>query len=174
LQHAKLLTIFTLAAALPLAGCGKQPAAPTAAAPTAAAPAATANEMPAGHPHPMVPAPQADVDLSGIEKAEGGVTVAELYASKAELAGETVKVRGKVVKLNPGIMGTNWVHVRDGSGDEGANNLTVTTSALPALGDTVVVSGLLQVDRDFGMGYRYDLIIEEAEVEIEAQRKAAY
>lgn len=34
-----------------------------------------------------------------------------------------------MVKFNPQIMGKNWLHVRDGSGDANAhtNDLTITT-----------------------------------------------
>jgi hypothetical protein len=65
-------------------------------------------------------------------------------------------------------MGKNWLHVRDGSGAEGTNDLTVTTaSVLPEVGSTVVVSGPLTLDKDFGMGYQYDVIIEDAEVVVE-------
>jgi hypothetical protein len=66
-------------------------------------------------------------------------------------------------------MGKNWLHVRDGTGEEGTNDLTVTTiDVLPNVGDLVLVTGPLETDKDFGMGYRYDLIIEDAEVTVEA------
>ena len=107
--------------------------------------------MPADHPAAK---PGEEVDLSGIAKAEGGKTVAEVFAEKDALAGKPVTVRGKVVKVNAGIMGKNWLHVRDGSGAEGTNDLTVTTAAeLPALGATVVVIGPVTLNKDFGMGY---------------------
>jgi hypothetical protein len=113
--------------------------------------------------------PNTQVDLSGIEKAEGGKTVAEVFAEKGTLAGKAVTVRGKVVKTNAAIMDRNWLHVRDGSGAEGTNDLTVTTSgALPKVGDTVVVTGEVSLNKDFGMGYAYDVIVEGAEVTVEA------
>ncbi|MFU8896863.1 MAG: hypothetical protein ACNA8J_10785 [Gammaproteobacteria bacterium] len=124
--------------------------------------------MSAEQPHPMPTEGVADVDLSGIARADGGVTVAELYASKDELAGEPVTLRGKIVKVNAGIMGTNWLHVRDGSGAEGSNNITITTDQLADVGDIVLVTGVLAVNKDFGMGYRYEAILEEAEVTVEA------
>lgn len=100
-----------------------------------------------------------------VEKAEGGKTIAEIYANKTALAGKTVRVRGKVVKLNNGIMGRNWAHLQDGSrsGDSGFD-LTITTSAQLQLGQVVEVSGTLAVDRDFGAGYRYAVILEQATV----------
>ncbi len=155
------LSVLTL-----LAACSKEqpPAQPAATpeTPTAAAQPA------APHPAPSTSA-ATDVDLSGITKAEGGKTVAELFAEKDALAGTQVTVRGRVVKTNAGIMGKNWVHVRDGSGTDDANDLTVTIAgALPSVGDTVVVSGQLSVNKDYGMGYQYGVIIEDADMTVEA------
>ncbi len=162
--HCSLLALTVVAI---LAGCSKKepPPAVTAAAPEA--PAATAApKMPTDHP---VAEPAEEVDLSGIAKAEGGKTVAEVFAEKDALAGKPVTVRGKVVKVNAGIMGKNWLHVRDGSGAEGTNDLTVTTTGeLPALGATIIVTGPVTLDKDFGMGYAYDVIVEDAEVKVEA------
>ena len=160
--------LLALAIAVTLTGCGgKEQSAGSAAAPsTAPAPSAP---MPDAAPHPMPAAPAASVDLAGIAKAEGGRTVAEVFAAKAELAGQEVLVRGRVVKANPNIMGKNWLHIRDGSGGEGTNDLTVTTSgAAPQVGDTVLVKGKVALDRDLGMGYRYEVIVEDAELTVEA------
>ena len=154
--------LLALSVAVSISGCGKEQPTPvnTPAAPPAA--------MPAPPPHPIPAAPVDTVGLSGIEKAEGGRTIAEVFADKDQLAGETIVFRGKVVKANAGIMGKNWLHIRDGSGAEGTNNLTVTTTeVLPNVGDTVLVSGVLELNKDFGMGYQYDLIIEDADVTVE-------
>lgn len=161
---------LALAVLIALAGCSKkEPAAETAAtAPAAAAaPAAPAADakMPADHPPP---AADKAVDLSGIAKADGGKTVEEVYKEKDALANGKVVVRGKVVKVNPGIMGKNWLHVRDGSGGDGTNDLTVTTAgALPDVGEVVVVAGTVVLDQDFGMGYQYPVIVQDAEITIE-------
>jgi hypothetical protein len=123
--------------------------------------------MPPGEAHPA-PAPAQEVDLTGIAKAEGGKTVAEVFAEKDQLAGKPVTFRGKVVKTNADIMGKNWLHVRDGSGAEGTNDLTVTTAgAIPNVGDTVVVTGPVVLNKDFGMGYTYEVLIEDAQVTVE-------
>jgi hypothetical protein len=156
-------SLLALTLAVAVSGCSKEPAATT-----AAAPEAPPTSLPAAEPHPMPAAPTETVDLSGIAKAEGGKTVAEVFAAKDQLAGQPVVVRGKVVKRNPDIMGKNWLHVRDGSGAEGTNDLTVTTAgAVPNVGDTVVVKGVLALNKDFGMGYQYDVIVEDAEVTVE-------
>ena len=109
----------------------------------------------------------AAVDLSNIKKADGGQTVAELFAKKAGLTGKDVAVRGRVVKYTAEVMGKNWMHVRDGTGSEGSNDLTVSTSATAAVGDTVVVRGKLGADKDLGAGYHYDIIVEDASIAVE-------
>ncbi len=123
---------------------------------------APAANLPAGHP--TVAKGPAAMDLSGIKKAEGGQTVAEVITGKAKFAGKPIAVRARVVKFNGGILGKNWLHIRDGSGGEGTNDLTVTTSAVAKVGDLVLVTGVLSVDRDFGSGYKYGLIVEDAKV----------
>jgi len=155
------LTIVTI-----LAGCSKKDAgAPETAATPAQAPAAAAAPAEA---HPLPSTAPSDVDLTGIAKAEGGKTVEEVFKEKDALANQRITLRGKVVKVNPNIMGTNWLHVRDGSGAEGSNDLTVTTSsALPEVGDTVLVAGTVTLDKDFGMGYQYAVIVDNAEVTVE-------
>ena len=109
------------------------------------------------------------VDVSGVEKAEGGMTVGELFARKAELAGKEVTLRAKVVKFTPQVMGKNWLHVQDGSGDAKAatHDLTVTTNVTAKVGDTVLITGPVTLEKDFGAGYRYDVIIEDAKVTAE-------
>ncbi len=164
---ASIASVLALAATLSLTGCNGEPqeAARTDTAPTTAAPADAA-AMPANHP-PARPA--GEIDLAGIAKAEGGKTVAEVFAEKDALTGQKVVVRGKVVKTNAGIMNKDWLHVRDGSGEEGTNDLTVTTTMnpLPQIGDTVLVSGTAVTNKDFGMGYQYPVLVEDAEVKIE-------
>ncbi len=108
-----------------------------------------------------------DIDLSGIKKAAGGKTVAEIYNDKANLSGKEIVVRGKIVKFSPAIMGKNWIHLQDGSGSKGTNDLTVTTAAMAQVGDSVLVRGLLTIDKDFGAGYVYKVIIQDAEVLVE-------
>ncbi len=140
--------------------------------PNSAAATASAAEgaLPDGHPNTQVEASAvANVDLSGISKAAGGKTVAEINSGKAELSGQEVALRGKVVKYNAQIMGKNWLHIQDGSGDaaDGSNDITVTTSTEAKVGDTVLLTGKLSLDKDFGYGYKYALIIEDAAVTVE-------
>jgi hypothetical protein len=123
--------------------------------------------MPGHGTSPGMAAPQTGVDLSNIEKIAGGSTIAELFAEAEKLADQAVSVRGRVVKFNAGIMGRNWIHIQDGSGSDGANDLTVTTADTVQLGDLVVIRGTLKTDQDFGYGYAYDVLIEGAKVDVE-------
>jgi hypothetical protein len=131
---------------------GAKPAAHSAAMPPADTPAQ----------HMQAPA---SIDVS-VAPAPGGKTVQQVWQQKASLAGKEVVVRGKVVKALTGIMGTNWIHLQDGTGSQatGDNDLTVTTDAKVSTGDVVTIRGVLTVDKDFGMGYRYDVIVQKASV----------
>jgi hypothetical protein len=105
----------------------------------------------------------------GASAAEGGLkTVEELNLNKAALAGQTIKAQGKVVKVNNGIMGRNFVHVQDGTGNPGGgtNNLIATSKQTAQVGEQVTVSGVVVVNRDFGGGYSYPLLIEEASIDV--------
>jgi hypothetical protein len=127
-----------------------------------AAPMASAMGTPSQHMNPAVNAGDVHVD-----KAEGGVTVAEVWSGKSGLQDKPVVVRGKVVKFLPEIMGKNWLHLRDGSGsrEKGDDDITVTTSDSVKVGDVVTVKGMLRVDKDFGAGYRYPVIVEDAKLQ---------
>jgi hypothetical protein len=94
------------------------------------------------------------------------MTLAAVWSHRADLSGSPVTVSGRVVKYNAAILGRNWFHIQDGSGElaEGTNDLAVTTNADLAVGDTVTVTGTVTTDRDFGAGYTYTVMIEDATV----------
>jgi len=118
--------------------------------------------------HSNVSGGAADAGKIKVKKAEGAnaKTVEEIFSGRSSLKDKPVNVRGKVVKFNPAIMGKNWVHLRDGSGsaEKKNNDITITTQDSVAVGDVVTVSGPVRLDRDFGSGYRYAVIIEDAKV----------
>jgi len=137
---------------------------------------ATIGAGPGASPHggsgmgmPMVPGhgAKADLDLDSIAvekaQADNARTVAELWAEREALRDSSVVIRGKVVKFLPSIMGRNWVHLRDGTGTAEAadNDITITTSATVQVGDVVVATGVVRVDKDLGAGYSYPVILEE-------------
>lgn len=106
-----------------------------------------------------------------VKKASGknAYTIAELYKNKAKLHKKKIVVRGKVVKVSAGIMNRNWIHLRDGSGSHagGDFNLVVTSNSVPAEGEVILVNGTLAKDKDFGGGYKYQVIVENAAISIE-------
>lgn len=121
-----------------------------------------ANLMTAGAPI------AADAKVGRIARATGpgAKTVGDVWAAKSHLSGATVAVRGVVVKYNPGVMGKNWLHLQDGSGDagKGTHDLPVTSIDAAAVGDTVTITGTVRMDRDLGAGYIYALIVEDAKI----------
>lgn len=93
---------------------------------------------------------------------ENAYTVEEITTRSAELKDKPVLVSGKIVKYNAGIMGKNWIHLRDGSGSDANNDVLVTTTDQAKVGDVVTVKGIVHTDRDFGSGYSYKVLIEDA------------
>jgi IS5 family transposase len=110
----------------------------------------------------------ADAGDIKVAKATGANarTVAEIVSKSAELKDKTVVVRGKVVKFTPAVMGKNWVHLRDGTGSaaDNTNDVLVTTKDEAAIGDVVLVTGVVHTDKDLGSGYSYKVLIEEAKL----------
>ena len=107
------------------------------------------------------------MNYSTIKKAAGAKTVAELFEQKDALTGKQVKLCGKIVKANYNIMNKTWLHLRDGTGKPGTNDVAVTTTAGPQKGQIVVVEGTLTKDKNIGFGYNFPLIIEDAKLEIQ-------
>jgi hypothetical protein len=97
-----------------------------------------------------------------IETAEDGISIATLYSNRTKYRDQTVKIRGQVTKVNQNIMGKNWIHVQDGTESEGNFDLTITTDQLVNIGEIVTFEGKIALDKDFGAGYTYTVIMEEA------------
>jgi hypothetical protein len=113
-----------------------------------------------------VPAAVGDVKVA---KASGpqGRTISDIYAQRGKLKERSVAVRGKVVKVTNGVMGKNWLHLRDGSGQGPTADLTVASVETAGVGATVLVTGIVRLERDLGAGYHYDVIVEDAKVQAE-------
>jgi len=105
--------------------------------------------------------------LAALKPLEDGSTIADIYKNMESLNGKQVRIRGIVVKFNPGIMQTNWIHIQDGTSYNGLYDLTVTCSTMVKIDDQIVVSGLVILDRDFGAGYTYEVMVENADIIVE-------
>ncbi|SDO74832.1 hypothetical protein [Desulforhopalus singaporensis] len=128
---------------------------------TAMAP--SAEEVSGGSVGAIVPFKEIHVDKS---VAPNGYSVEEIFAKAEELSGQKVRIKGKVVKFSPMIMGRNWVHLQDGTGDpmHNTHDLVITTAETVELNSTVTLEGVLSADKDFGAGYKYEAIVEHASV----------
>jgi hypothetical protein len=99
-----------------------------------------------------------------VEPCDGCLTIAKLMETKESVSGKVVKVKGSVTKFNPQIMGKNWVHIQDGSESQGAFDLTITTDLEVTLGQIVTFEGKIALDKDFGYGYSYKILMEEGKI----------
>jgi hypothetical protein len=136
--------------------------------------ARTMAPMPEGHPalplpegHPMMDGEGGEqVADAEVPELEPGQNIAWVYANKDSLAGQSISLRGTVVKYNDGILGRNFIHIQDGSGDaaDSSYDLTVTSNDTTAVGETVVVTGTIILDKDFGAGYSFPVLVEDASI----------
>jgi hypothetical protein len=93
---------------------------------------------------------------------EGGITIEELYKNKNDYAEKIIIVTGQVTKINTGIMGKNWLHIQDGTSEGEYHDLTITTDDIASMGDVVIFQGKISLNKDFGYGYAYDVLMEDA------------
>jgi len=94
--------------------------------------------------------------------AREGITIAELISGKKSFDGKRVKIRGQVTKFNPDIMDKNWIHLQDGTEHDGKFDLTVTSDITADTGEVYTFEGTIALDKDFGFGYFYEIIMEDA------------
>jgi len=99
-----------------------------------------------------------------IKRAQEDITISELYENKKSYAGKKIKMKGEVTKFSPGIMDKNWIHLQDGTDFSGKFDLTLTTDQEVKVGDIITVEGTITLDKDFGYGYFYEVIMENAKI----------
>jgi hypothetical protein len=104
---------------------------------------------------------KATVELT---KTEGEITIAQIFKNRDEFASKEFEIRGVVVKINKQVMGKNWIHIQDGTNHEGSFDLTITSQDIAEIGDEVIFKGKLTLNKNFGSGYFYDVILEDAEL----------
>jgi hypothetical protein len=100
-----------------------------------------------------------------IDPIKGGIRIGELYKNKKTYEGKMVVVKGQVVKYTPGVMEKNWLHLQDGTEENGKFDLTVNSSDIDVkVGDVVTVEGKVVLDKNIGYGYNYEVLIEDAKL----------
>jgi hypothetical protein len=100
-----------------------------------------------------------------IEPLSDGKTVEQIFREKSSLSGKVVKVKGKVVKFNKQIMKRNWIHIQDGTGSENNFDLVITSDDEVKVGDIIIAEGTVAVEKDFGAGYFFPVMIENADID---------
>lgn len=99
-----------------------------------------------------------------VTPAQEGLTIAKLFADRANYDGKTIRMKGQVVKINDEVMDRNWVHIQDGTSEGGNFDLTVTTKDSVKMDEVVTFEGTIHLKKDFGYGYFYEVIMEDAKV----------
>jgi hypothetical protein len=117
--------------------------------------------MPEGHSGKAADAQKEGISVA---PAEGSVSIAQLYAARNDYSGKKIKMKGQVVKVNDEVMGKNWIHIQDGTKDGENFDLTITTLDKVAVGEVVTFEGTIALKKDFGYGYFYELIMEDAKL----------
>jgi len=97
-----------------------------------------------------------------LEKSANEITLASIFEKRDEFAAKEFEIRGIVVKVNKQVMGKNWIHIQDGTDFNSDFDLTITTQDLAEMGDEVTFKGKISVNKDFGSGYSYKVIMEDA------------
>lgn len=93
---------------------------------------------------------------------KGSIKISELVANPEKYNGKSVQVSGVCTKINAGIMDRNWIHLQDGSKDD--FDLVITSESYVPEGSSVTIKATVTLDKDFGAGYRYDLILENGTI----------
>ncbi len=117
--------------------------------------------QPAGAQKSPGPAQPAKADVK-VTPCDGCIQIGDLLANKKSYDGKVISVTGQVVKYNAGIMNKNWIHIQDGSDYQGVYDLTVTSDQPAKVGDIMTFEGRIALDKDFGYGYFYPVIMEDA------------
>lgn len=99
-----------------------------------------------------------------IEPCADCITISRLVADKKSFSGKKIRVKGVVTKVNEAIMDKNWIHIQDGTETDGIFDLTITSGQSVAVGDTVTFEGTISLEKDFGYGYFYNILMEEGEL----------
>ncbi len=99
-----------------------------------------------------------------IDKLAGDITIAQVFANRDDYSGKEIEIKGVVVKVNKEVMGKNWIHIQDGTNDNGNFDLTITSADVAEVNDEITVKGKIVLNKDFGYGYSYEVIMEDAQI----------
>lgn len=130
---------------------------------------ALSKEPVSGHAHGEAPIKPVQPTLAqkegvSVAPAQDGLTIAKLYADRSNYDGKKIKMKGQVTKINDGVMDKNWIHIQDGTKDGDNFDLTITTQDMVNMDEVVTFEGTIHLKKDFGYGYFYEVIMEDAKL----------
>ena len=108
--------------------------------------------------------PAVENNSINLKKLSGELTIADIFANRSSYAGKEIEIKGVVVKVNESIMNRNWIHIQDGTNHNGEFDLTVTSQDFVRINEIAVFKGKVSIDKDFGAGYFYNVVVENAVV----------
>jgi uncharacterized membrane protein len=111
----------------------------------------------------MISTCQASTSSAPVDTNVKTMTIAEIFANKDSLKGKMVKVKGKVVKVSRRIMKLNWIHITDGTGEKGTDKIIFRSKdQIAEVNSEIIAQGIVDTDLDFGYGYTYSILINDA------------
>jgi len=113
------------------------------------------------NPHKAATEAKENKMIDKLAKIAGEIYLEDLFKNKNSYSNKEIEITGVVVKVNKNILDKNWIHIIDGTKTETNSSLTITSTEMVKVGDTVTVNGKIVLDKDFGYGYVYDIILEE-------------
>jgi len=93
---------------------------------------------------------------------KGATSISDLLSNPSKYEGKVITVTGRCTKVNHQIMNRNWNHIQDDS--KNPKELTITTQDVLELGSVGIFAGKISLNKDFGAGYRYEIIMVEAKL----------
>lgn len=105
---------------------------------------------------------RSSIKPGSISKAD--FSIFDIWAKRSALKGKEILIRGKVVKVTLGVMKRNWIHLQDGTGTDKFYDLVVTSNEAVKVGEIILLRGIVTTNKDFGYGYFYKVLIENAKI----------
>lgn len=93
---------------------------------------------------------------------KGATNISDILANPSKYEGKLITVTGRCTKINHQIMNRNWIHLEDGSKDH--KEITITSQDVLDIGAVGIFEGKISLNKDFGAGYKYEVIMEEAKM----------
>lgn len=102
--------------------------------------------------------------VKNVEVVPGVLTVAKIWEDPKAFEGKKVTVKGQVTRFSKDILNANWIHLEDGSAFGNHKDITITTTQITKVGDTITAEGVIVLNKDFGSGYLFEMMMETAVV----------